>query len=165
LLSSPEAARSDWVGKEIERWVSTKGSDSILPVLTDGTWVWNAETNDFDRGASTAVHPSLYGIFRSQPLYLDMAWAKNEYHLTLRNARFRDQLAALAAPMHGVTKDELEGDDVREQRRTQWLKRGAISGLSILLVRYRSRPYRLSAIPKCYSAAWQCYFQPGYRAS
>jgi WD40 repeat protein len=134
LLASPEAARSDWVGKEIERWVATKGSGSILSVLTDGAWIWNAETNDFDRDASTAVHPSLYGIFRSEPLYLDMTWAKNENHLTLRNARFRDQVAALAAPMHGITKDELEGDDVREQHRTQRLKRGAISGLTILLV-------------------------------
>jgi hypothetical protein len=43
-------------------------------------------------------------------------------------------MAALAAPMHGITKDELEGEDVREQRRTQRLKRGAISSLSILLV-------------------------------
>ncbi|MGH3783908.1 MAG: WD40 repeat domain-containing protein, partial [Pseudonocardiaceae bacterium] len=43
-------------------------------------------------------------------------------------------MAALAAPMHGITKDELEGDDVREQHRTQRLKRGVISVLSILLV-------------------------------
>lgn len=81
------------VGKEVERWVATKGSGSILSVLTDGAWVWNGETNDFDRGASTGVHPSLYGIFRSEPRYLDMAWAKNENHLTLRNTRFRDQVA------------------------------------------------------------------------
>ncbi|MGH3791154.1 MAG: toll/interleukin-1 receptor domain-containing protein, partial [Pseudonocardiaceae bacterium] len=134
LLSSPEAARSAWVGKEIERWVATKGPESILSVLTDGAWVWNTETNDFDQGASTAVHPSLYGTFRSEPLYLDMEWAKNEHHLTLRNAHFRDQVAALAAPMHGITKDELEGDDVREQHRTQRLKRGAISSLTILLI-------------------------------
>ena len=134
LLCSPEAARSDWVGKEIERWVASKGSGSILPVLTDGAWVWNAETNDFDRDASSAVHPSLYGVFRSQPLYLNMTWAKKESHLTLRHARFRDQVAALAAPMHDITKDELEGADVREQRRTQRLKQATISVLSILLV-------------------------------
>jgi WD domain, G-beta repeat len=92
------------------------------------------ETNDFNQDASTAVHPSLYGIFRSEPLYLDMKWAKNEHHLTLRNAHFRDQIAALAAPIHGITKDELEGDDVREQHRTQRLKQGTIISLTILLV-------------------------------
>jgi WD40 repeat protein len=132
LLASPEVAHSDWVGKEIERWVATKGSERILPVLTDGAWVWNAETNDFDHENSTAVHPSLCGVFRSQPLYLDMIWAKNEHHLTVRNARFRDQVADLAAPMHGITKDELEGEDVREQNLTQRLKRAAISSLALL---------------------------------
>jgi hypothetical protein len=67
LLSSPEAARSGWIGKEIERWVATKGSGSILSVLTDGAWVWNAETNDFDQGAATTMHPSL-------------EWLTNEHH-------------------------------------------------------------------------------------
>jgi WD40 repeat protein len=62
-----------------------------------------------------------------------MKWAKNEHQLTLRNARFRDHVATLAAPMHGITKDELEGDDVREQHRTQRLKRGVFSVLTILL--------------------------------
>jgi hypothetical protein len=35
--------------------------------------------------------------------------------------------------MHGITKDELEGDDIREQHRTQRLMRGVIGGLAILL--------------------------------
>jgi hypothetical protein len=67
LLASPDATHSDWVGKEIERWVATKGSESIRPVLTDGAWVWNAETNDFDQGAATTMHPSL-------------EWLTNEHH-------------------------------------------------------------------------------------
>jgi WD domain, G-beta repeat/TIR domain len=134
LLASPEAARSDWVGKEIRRWVATKGTESILPVLTDGTLTWNAEKNNFDRDSSTAAHPSLYGIFRSEPLYLDMTWAKKETQLTLHNTIFRDHVATLAAPMHGITKDELEGDDIREQNLTQRLKRGVIISLTILLV-------------------------------
>jgi hypothetical protein len=66
--------------------------------------------------------------------YLDMTWVKNENHLTLRNPGFRDQIAALATPMHGIAKDELEGADVREQRRTQRIRQGAITILSILLV-------------------------------
>ena len=134
LLASPKAADSQWVGKEIKRWVAIKWPDSILPVLTDGEWIWDEEMNDFDRDASTAAHPALYALFPAEPFYLDMKWAKNEHQLTLRNARFRDQVTTLAAPMHGITKDELESDDVREQHRTQRLKRAAISVLSILLV-------------------------------
>src|ERR1700749_3197588 len=36
LLASPEAARSDWVGEEITHWVSQKGTDHLLVVVTDG---------------------------------------------------------------------------------------------------------------------------------
>jgi hypothetical protein len=70
-----------------------------------------------------------------------MAWAKSEQHLTLRNGRFRDQVAALAAPMHGITKDELEGEDIREQCRT--------SG---------SSEARSSAYPSCLSSLSQPAF-------
>lgn len=114
--------------------MATKGAESILPVLTDGTLTWNVEKNNFDRDSSSAAHPSLYGIFRSEPLYLDMTWAKKETQLTLKDTIFRDHVAALAAPMHGITKDELEGDDIREQNLTQRLKRGAVISLTILLV-------------------------------
>ena len=36
LLLSPDAASSEWVGKEIEHWKATKPADRILPVVTDG---------------------------------------------------------------------------------------------------------------------------------
>ena len=34
LLASPEAARSEWVGEELMHWVSSKGADHLLVVLT-----------------------------------------------------------------------------------------------------------------------------------
>src|SRR5579862_1733147 len=34
VLASPEAARSEWVGKEIMHWVSSKGTDHLLVVVT-----------------------------------------------------------------------------------------------------------------------------------
>ena len=34
LLASPEAARSAWVGKQIKYWVSSKGTDHLLVVVT-----------------------------------------------------------------------------------------------------------------------------------
>lgn len=135
LLASPESSRSEWVGKEIERWVATKGVEGLLPVVTDGTWTWDPVAGDFawdDPEQVTAVHPALRGVFREEPRHVDMSWARAEAQLTLRNARFRDQVAELAAPMHGVTKDELEGEDVRLQQRTRRLARGAVSLLVML---------------------------------
>lgn len=134
VLASPEAAQSDWVGKEIQRWLRTRGPDRILLVFTGGACEWDGASNDFDHEASTAVHPALYGAFRQEPRYLDLSWARREDHLTLRNARYRDGVADLAAPMHGITKDDLEGEDIRQQRRTQRLRTGAIAGLTALLV-------------------------------
>jgi TIR domain len=134
LLCSPGAAKSEWVGKEIERWVAKEGAERILPVVTEGTFHWDTVAGDIDLARSTAAHPALSGVFAAEPRHIDMSWARAETDLSLKNARFRDQIAEIAAPMHGTTKDELEGTDVRQQRRTQRLARGAVAALAILAV-------------------------------
>jgi WD40 repeat protein len=131
LLASPEAARSPWVNKEIEHWVATKSPQRILPVLTDGEWRWDAAAGDF-AADSTAVPDALRGVFAEEPLYLDLRWARDDLHLTLRHARFRDSIAQLAAPMHGVSKDELESEDVRQHRRARRLWSAATATLVVL---------------------------------
>ncbi|MEU4561783.1 TIR domain-containing protein [Actinoplanes sp. NPDC023936] len=131
LLASPEAARSPWVNKEIEHWVTTKSPQRILPVLTDGEWRWDTAAGDFT-GDSTAVPDALRGVFAEEPLYLDLRWARDDLHLNLRHARFRDSIAQLAAPMHGVSKDELESEDVRQHRRARRLWSAATATLVAL---------------------------------
>ena len=54
--------------------------------------------------------------------------------LDLRNTRFRDAIADLAAPIHGVAKDDLEGEDVRQHRRTRRVAGAAITTLAMLLI-------------------------------
>jgi len=137
LLASPDAAQSPWVGKEIQHWIATHGTDTILPVLTDGTWTWDPTHNNFawdQPHLVTAVHPALHNVFPSEPRHLDMSWAKTETQLTLRNPRFRDQIAQIAAPLHGISKDDLESEDIRQQRRTQRTQRGAITTLTLLTI-------------------------------
>ena len=58
----------------------------------------------------------------------------SETDLDLRNSRFRSAVADLAAPMHGVAKDELEGEDIRRHRRARRLVRAATGVLVVLLV-------------------------------
>ena len=77
LLASPEAARSHWVGEEIKYWVSNKGADHLLVVVTDGTWTWDTDTGDLSP-ASTAANQALRGVFPAEPLYLDMTWARRD---------------------------------------------------------------------------------------
>ena len=133
LLASPEAARSHWVGEEIKYWVSNKGADHLLVVVTDGTWTWDTDTGDLSP-ASTAANPALRGVFPAEPLYLDMTWARRDAGLTLRNAKFRDQIATLAATIQDVPKEEIEGEDVRQERRTHRIVRAVIATLTVLVL-------------------------------
>src|SRR3954453_13064245 len=64
LLASPKAAASGWVNQEIEHWLRDHPVDRLLPVVTDGEWVWDPAAGDFDWQRSTAVPPVLRGIFR-----------------------------------------------------------------------------------------------------
>jgi WD40 repeat protein len=131
LLASPEAARSQWVNREIEHWMATKSADHILPVVTDGEWEWDPGAHDFTE-ESTAVPAALRGVFAEEPLYLDLRWARGSEHLSLQHSRFRDAIAQLAAPMHGVSKDELEGEDVRQHRKARRMRSGAVATLLVL---------------------------------
>jgi WD40 repeat protein len=132
VLLSPEAAASPWVNREIEHWTATKDPMHILPVLTDGTLVWSGD--DYDPEVSTALPPALQGRFREEPRHLDLRWARDEAQLDLRNSRFRGAVADLAAPLHGIPKDELESEDVHQHRRARRLARAAVVGLAVLLI-------------------------------
>ncbi|GAA0561551.1 hypothetical protein GCM10010172_50940 [Paractinoplanes ferrugineus] len=131
LMASPEAAGSPWVNREIEHWIATKTAERILPVVTDGEWAWDAERGDFAEN-STAVPAALRGVFTEEPFFLDLRWARGSEHLSLHHSRFRDAIAQLAAPMHGLSKDELEGEDVRQHRRAKRLRSGAVATLVVL---------------------------------
>ncbi|MEU4242447.1 TIR domain-containing protein [Actinoplanes sp. NPDC026619] len=131
LLASPEAAGSPWVNREIEHWMATKSADRILPVVTDGEWAWDDDRGDFTED-STAVPAALRGVFGEEPFFLDLRWARGSEHLSLHHSRFRDAIAQLAAPMHGLSKDELEGEDVRQHRRAKRLRSGAVATLVVL---------------------------------
>ena len=134
LLLSPESAGSEWVGKEIEHWLATKPHDHILPVLTEGELRWDPRVTGFDPAVSTALPPALVGAFREEPRHLDLRWARDQTQLDLRNSTFRGAIADLAAPIHGIPKDDLEGEDVRLHKRAKRLSRMAVAALVILLV-------------------------------
>ncbi len=131
LLTSPGAARSEWVNREIEHWKANRPHDRILPVLTDGHWEWDSRTGDFTPD-SDAVPPGLRGVFTDEPRHLDLRWAHEETELDLHNGRFRNAIAEIAAPLHGCSKDEIEGEDVRQHRRTVRIAWSAAAMLAVL---------------------------------
>jgi WD40 repeat protein len=133
LLCSPDGAASEWVNREIEEWVEHHPVANILPVLTEGALVWSSALRDYDPARSDALPTSLRGRFAEEPRHLDLRWARGEEELDLRHSGFRGAVADLAAPMHGVPKDELEGEDVRQHRRARRLAQAGVTGLVLLL--------------------------------
>jgi WD40 repeat protein len=134
ILCSPEAAGSEWVGREIDHWLACRSAERVLLVLTDGDLVWEAAAGDFNRLRTTAVPPSVFGAFADEPRHLDLRWARDEDQLDLRHGRFRTAVAEVAAPIHGMARDDLESEDVRQHRRTIRLAWAAALLLVFLLM-------------------------------
>lgn len=116
LLTSPEAAQSEWVDREVAWWVHHKDPNRILPVLTDGDIDWDPAAARLS--SSSSVPPSLVDAFNEEPRWVDLRWARRETDLDLRNSRFRSAVADIASTLRGVAKDELESEEVRQHRRT-----------------------------------------------
>ena len=131
-LASPDAATSVWCGREVEHWRSKHGSEGLLVLLTDGEILWDEGTNDFNWAATTALGAAFAGAFAEEPFHVDMRWARSETQLDLTDGRFRDQIADLAAPVHGMAKDELTGEDVRQHRRA--LRQAVAAGIALVLL-------------------------------
>ena len=132
MLASPEAAASPWVAREVAQWRAQHGSENLLVLLTDGEIVWDDNANDFNWHTTTALSAAFAGCFVEEPRHVDMRWARSEVQLDLTDGRFRDQIAELAAPVHGMAKDELAGADVRQHRRT--LRHAFAAGVALVLL-------------------------------
>ncbi|MDQ6747156.1 MAG: TIR domain-containing protein, partial [Candidatus Dormibacteraeota bacterium] len=132
LLASPEAARSPWVNRELQHFLEGHPAENILPVLTDGELVWDSARGDYDPARSTSLPAALQGRFAEEPRHLDLRWAREEDQLDLRHSRFRQAVAGIAAPMHGVPREALEGEDVRLHRRAMRLAWASVALLALL---------------------------------
>ena len=130
LLASPEAAASHWVEQEVRWWRAHRSHDTVLILLTDGELRWDDTRRDFD--AASAIPRGLRGCFSLEPLWVDLRWARGERDVSMRNPRFRDSVGEVAAPLRGVPKDDLIGEDIRQHRRTVRLVRIAATVLVLL---------------------------------
>ena len=133
VVLSPVAAQSHWVNKEVGYWLQHRGRENLLLVLAGGCLQWDGDHACFDAGVSDAAVPVLTqpGVLPVEPLFVDVS---ADAPWDVRSPVFRDKVTGLAAPIHGKPKDELSGEDVREQRRFRRLRRAAVAGLVVLTV-------------------------------
>lgn len=125
LLASPGAAASEWVGREVAYWLEHRERARLLLVLTEGEIFWDERAGDFDWERTTALPRALAGAYTEEPRYTDLRFAATSQHLSLRDPRFRDAVADVAAPLNGRAKDDMIGEEVRQHRRTLLLARSA----------------------------------------
>ncbi|GAA1298982.1 toll/interleukin-1 receptor domain-containing protein [Saccharothrix xinjiangensis] len=133
LLASPHSAASPWVGLEVDHWMRTEPDRGrFLIVLAHGTIAWGE--GDFDWNATDALPARLRGWFTAEPKWVDLSWAQGDVGLSTRHGAFRRALAELASPIHRVPVDDIEGEDLRQHRRTTAIRRFAIAFLVLSLV-------------------------------
>lgn len=135
LLASPEAARSKWVHKEVQHWLSRHDPSSLCLVLTGGDIAWDDQASDFDWQRTDALPPTLAGVLQREPLFVDMRWARNpDVDLSLSNPLFAQAVLSLASPIRGVPMDELGGEAVRQYRATRRLVTAAVATVVCLAI-------------------------------
>lgn len=132
LMASTAAAESKWIERELGHWLTISTAQKILIVLTDGELRWDDAARDFDWKQTTVLPQLLSRHFSAEPLFLDLRWARTEDQLSIRNSKFQDAVAELAAVLHDRPKDEIAGEDVRLHRRTRILTRIAVASLLTL---------------------------------
>ena len=134
LLASPGAAASEWVAQEVSFWLAHKPRSNLLVALTSGEIAWDDAAGDYDWARTTALPQRLAGAYDEEPRFIDLRWTHEATDISLRNPRFRELVADIAAPLHGRPKDELIGEDVRQHRRTIRIARAAGTGLAALAI-------------------------------
>lgn len=134
LLASPEAARSEWVDKEVSWWLANRSPAHLLIVVTSGEFVWDQERGDIAKEASTALPPALHGALAAEPRWVDLRWLRDTAHVDRSNPRLRECVADIAATVREVPKDLLVGEHIRQHRRTMRLAWSASVTLVLLLV-------------------------------
>jgi WD40 repeat protein len=128
LFASRLAAQSEWVSREVDWWLGHRSVETLFLVVTDGELHWDEAAKDFDWTRTTCLPKTLQCRFAEAPLYVDLTWA-TAADLSLRHTRFRASVLRLAAPLHGRPMDELDSEDIRENRR---LRRATWTALLVI---------------------------------
>ncbi|SEB24323.1 glycoside hydrolase family protein [Variovorax sp. YR216] len=131
LFACPESAASRWCTREVQWWLDNRTTERLLVVLTGGEIVWDIERGDFDWARTTALAPALTGCFADEPLFVDLRWARQAESLGPEQAAFRDALVAIAAPLRGMRRDELDGADLRQLRRNRLYVRSGVASITL----------------------------------
>ena len=130
VLASPQFARSKWCGMEVAYWLEHKSLDTILIALTEGELGWDDAESKFRWDDATPLQLSLHGKFRHEPKWIDLRVWRDQPKAD--DAKFIDAAADFAAAVHGVPKEDLLSQELRQQKRAIVLACSAVTVLFAL---------------------------------
>jgi hypothetical protein len=117
LLASPEARDSVWVGREVEYWLKHKSADTLLIALTGSDLAWDAHARDFRWSSATPLPPMLKARIREEPKWVDLRSFRDKRTLQRQRSRkFANLTADLAAAIHGMPKEDLLTEEIRQKK-------------------------------------------------
>lgn len=135
LIACPQSANSEGVQREVSYWLETKDASSIIIILTDGDLYWHNEDKSFDVNKTTCLPPAVMTAFKVEPLWVDLTWVtQRSEDLSITNLRMRDVVASLASALHGIDKDRLISEDLKQRRRMLFLAYFSIATITVLAV-------------------------------
>lgn len=130
LLASPAAATSDWVERELAHWLETdERAERVIIIAVAGDAPWPTLN-----GEQSSLPPSLRTALGGEPRWIDLRWTQAVDSVDVEDPRFRSLVADAAAAIHGVPKDDLVGEDLRQHRQAVRVRRLVAVVLALLTV-------------------------------
>ena len=108
-------------------WREHRSADQLLVVGTGPGLAWDEQERDW--AAAAPVPRALRGAFPGEPLWVDLSDLPFDSHKPLIPD---DRVAAIAAPVRGMAKDQLAGEHLRQHRRTRRIVGVAVAVLAML---------------------------------
>ncbi|MCC7346600.1 MAG: tetratricopeptide repeat protein [Variibacter sp.] len=130
VLASPELAASHWCGREVAYWLAHKSPGTLLVALTAGELAWDRTQQDFAWSEATPLPPALKGRLPGEPKWIDLRAHRGAPDA--RDPHLVDAGADLAAAIHGMPKEDLLSQELRQQRRAMRLAWSAAVALALL---------------------------------
>jgi WD40 repeat protein len=134
LLASPGSAASPWVGREVAWWRDHKSAATVCVVLTEGRLCWDNASGDWDWDHTDALPRQAQGMFRQEPLWVDLSAIVKPKQLDRSNPDLLTSVAQIVAPIRATDLDNLIGEHLTQLRRARRQRRWGIAGLVALTI-------------------------------
>lgn len=136
LLASPNSAKSDWVHREVEHFL-TKRTDGLMRfgiVLTGGVAPWVDGGEEMLSSEEAAISKAVYRLLieaKDEPLVIDLRPFRAANGGLAKSDESLSAIASVAAAVTGQDKDAIYGKHLKQQRQTIWTLSLLVAGLLI----------------------------------